>query len=95
MKISNVILNTTLFGSVLLFTAAGLLTIEKKNHTGYVFADPYHSEVSILIEQDILAAEALRDDTISFESTFRMYHDKEIQPRDILDMPEEEYIEYQ
>ena len=94
MKISNVILNTTLFGSVLLFTAAGLMTIEKKNHTGYVFADPYHSAVSIQIEQDILAAEALNDDTISFESAFQIHREKEIQPHDILDISEEEYIQY-
>ncbi|WP_405206605.1 hypothetical protein [Aquimarina sp. LLG6339-5] len=89
MKTSNVILTTTIFGSILLFTAAGLSKIESNNNIDYDMAEP--CEWDSELELNDFASEELYDD-LSFESVFGNYNEHQINPKDILDVSEEEDI---
>lgn len=92
MKTSNVILSTTLLGSIILFIAAGTLKINENNFLDYSIADPHGWDLYIETELDVIASKELMDQEISFESVFGNFEEEDICPEDIMDLQEEETI---
>ncbi|MBQ4802145.1 hypothetical protein J8L88_04700 [Aquimarina sp. MMG015] len=91
MKISNVILTTSILGSILLFTTAGLYKIESNNNMDHNIPEPCKWNPEL--ELNNLASEQLYND-LSFESVFGTYNEYQISPKDIFDVSEGEDIIY-
>ncbi|MCK8520762.1 hypothetical protein M0D21_04260 [Aquimarina sp. D1M17] len=95
MKISNVIFNITLFGSLILFTAAGLITVDQNGKKENGIINTCHQYTNLEHELDVLAAEELEEHAINFESVFGEWIEIKIYPEDISDVSmDDESIEY-